>query len=323
MQCYLCSHKCIIKPSQYGLCRVRKNIDGVLYTLVYGKIIAENIDPIEKKPLYHFLPGTNTFSIAAPGCNFKCRFCQNWQISQVELTQDQDWGKKVSPKEVVQKAKEYGCQSISFTYTEPTVFFEYAYDIAKIAKQEGLYTTFVTNGYMSPEAIEKINPYLDAVNVDLKSFREEFYKSLCKAKLEPVLNSIRAMKKAGLWVEVTTLIVPGQNSSFQELKDIANFISSLGKETPWHISRFHPDYQCSQIPATPMDKLKEAETLGRLAGLKYVYLGNISSQTNTYCYKCKRILIKRIYFSLEEYNLRNSKCQYCGETLDGFFLLKS
>jgi len=278
VHCYLCAHNCKIASGQFGFCGVRQNTQGTLNTLIYAEVVAANIDPIEKKPLYHFLPGSVSFSIAAIGCNFRCGFCQNWQISQASRRSQKDksrQGHELMPEEIVREAKDRRCESISYTYTEPTVFFEYAYDTAKIAKEAGLKNIFVTNGYMSKEALETINPYLDAANIDLKSFREEFYIKNCKARLQPVLDSIKLAKELGIWIEITTLIIPGQNDSESELSDIAGFIAGIGKDIPWHISRFHPDYQFLDQKPTPIETLKKAEDLGKKAGLRYVYLGNV------------------------------------------------
>ncbi len=274
-QCYLCAHNCKIALGQFGFCGVRQNIQGVLNTLVYAQVIAANVDPIEKKPLYHFLPGSMSFSIATVGCNFRCGFCQNWQISQVSGQDNAREVYKLMPERIVEEAKKNHCQSISYTYTEPTIFFEYAYDIAKVAKQAGLKNIFVTNGYMSREALETISPYLDAANIDLKSFREKFYVENCKGHLQPVLDSIKLAKKLGVWIEITTLIIPGYNDSVSELSDIAGFIASVGKDIPWHISRFHPDYHFLNQKLTPIETLKKAEDLGKKAGLDHVYLGNV------------------------------------------------
>jgi len=283
VQCCLCAHNCKIASGGFGFCGVRQNIQGTLNSLVYAEVIAYNVDPIEKKPLYRFLPGSASFSIATIGCNFRCGFCQNWQISQVSRRSHPFRGKRnnseevyeLMPEEVVEEAKRNRCKSISYTYTEPTIFFEYAYDAAKKAKEAGLKNIFVTNGYMSKEALETISPYLDAANIDLKSFREEFYAKNCKAHLQPVLDSIKLAKKLGIWIEVTTLIIPGQNDSTSELSDIAHFIAGVDKGIPWHISRFHPDYQFLEEKPTPIETLKKAEDLGRKAGLRYVYLGNV------------------------------------------------
>ncbi len=273
LQCNLCAHHCKISPGRTGFCGVRQNQEGVLYSLVYAKAIAAGVDPIEKKPLYHFHPGSKAYSIATVGCNFRCGFCQNWQISQHPegLADSCDF----PPEEVVAKAKEAGCLSIAYTYSEPTIFFEYAYDTAKLAKARGLYNVFVTNGYMASEAISLIRPYLDAANIDLKSFSEEFYRKICGAHLEPVLDSIRLMKEAGIWIEITTLVIPGKNDSPKELKNLAAFIAGVSKDIPWHISRFHPDYKFLDYPPTSIEILEEAQEIGKKAGLKHIYLGNV------------------------------------------------
>jgi pyruvate formate lyase activating enzyme len=319
VQCLLCAHKCKIASGQKGICGVRKNLKGELRTLVYGQAIAASLDPIEKKPLYHFFPGSSAYSIATLGCNFKCGFCQNWQISQVPQGEQLPKGKDLMPEEVVARAKAQGAKSISYTYTEPTIFFEYAFDTAKLAKENGLYNNFVTNGYMGKPALEMIHPYLDAANVDLKSFRDDFYKKTCKARLEPVLESIKLMKELNIWVEITTLLIPGQNDSKEELGDIAGFIASLGQGIPWHISRFRPDYRFTDHKPTPIEKLKEAKDIGEKAGLKYVYLGNVQAEPDTRCYNCQKTLIKRVYFTIEENNVKKGKCVFCGTVVDGVF----
>ncbi len=276
VHCFLCSHHCTISKSKFGQCGVRQNINGRLYTHVYGKVIAAHVDPIEKKPLYHFLPGSKSYSIATPGCNFRCSFCQNWQISQHRLDSEFYYsGIEMSPEDIVTAAKQNNCKSIAYTYTEPTIFFEYAYDTAKKAHKEKLSNVFVTNGYMTPEMIETITPYLDAVNIDLKSFRDEFYKTICGAHLEPVINTIKKMHENNIWIEITTLVVPEQNDSRKELSDIAEFIASVDKNIPWHISRFHPDYQFNTVNATPIETLQMAERIGKKFRLKDIHLGNV------------------------------------------------
>ncbi len=320
VSCFLCSHRCSnISPGSRGLCGVRKNIDGVLYTLVYGNVVAGNVDCIEKKPLYHFYPGSKSFSIATVGCNFKCDFCQNWRISQVPEEDIENVGYNLSPGRIVEKAKSTGCKSIAYTYTEPTIFFEYAFDTAKLAEKKGLANVFVTNGYMTPEAIKMINPYLDAANIDLKSFRDDFYVKVCKGHLEPVLESIKLMKKSGIWVEVTTLVIPEENDSEDELKDIAQFIASVGKDIPWHISKFHPDYKYNNHGATPMKTLRKAEEIGRRAGLKHIYIGNAGEGLDTKCHNCQHTLIKRQYFSIEENLMKRNKCPFCNAEIGGVF----
>jgi len=274
VECFLCSHRCSIAEGNYGQCRQRKNIGGNFYTYAYGEVVAANIDPIEKKPLYYFMPKTKTFSIATTGCNFKCEFCQNWQISQADHTSFPT-GKALAPEDVVEAAIGSGCDSIAYTYTEPTIFFEYSYDIAKLAKREGLCNIYVTNGYMSKDALEKISPHLDAANIDLKSFSEKFYRDICKARLQPVLDTIKGMKSLGIWIEITTLLVPGLNDSRKELEQIAEFIAGVDKNIPWHISRFHPDYKFQDIAYTPIGTMEAAMQIGKKAGLMHVHLGNV------------------------------------------------
>jgi pyruvate formate lyase activating enzyme len=274
VRCNLCNHRCRIKEGKTGKCFVRKNIDGVLYSLVYRKLISENVDPIEKKPLYHFLPGTKSLSIATVGCNFKCFFCQNWQISQLPCNHGSIEGKDVPPEKIVEDALSAGCKSISYTYTEPTIFFEYAYDTAKIANKRGLKNIFVTNGFMTEECLEMIKPYLDAANIDLKSFSGRTYRNKMGGRLKPVLSNIEFMKKLGIWIEVTTLVIPGINDSDKELKSIADFLSDLDPGIPWHVSAYYPTYK-SDIPPTGKEKIEQAIAFGKEAGLKYVYGGNI------------------------------------------------
>lgn len=321
VHCYLCNHHCKIADQKFGFCGVRQNIDGILYTHAYGKVIAAHIDPIEKKPLYHFFPGSFSFSIATIGCNFRCGFCQNWEISQRSFRDENVLGGgKLSAQEIVTEAIENNCKSVSYTYTEPTIFFEYALETAKLAQEKGLYNNFVTNGYMTKEAIQMIKPYLDAANVDLKFFREDSYKKICAGSLGPVLNSIRLMRELGIWVEVTTLVVPGENDSEEELCGIAEFIASVDKDTPWHVSRFHPDYHFTDHRATPEDALKRAQEAGRNAGLTYIYAGNVQGWGNdTICPKCGKLLIKREVFSILEYNIKNNRCPGCNAVISGVF----
>lgn len=321
VHCFLCAHHCRIADKKFGFCGVRQNIDGILYTHVYAKPIAIHIDPIEKKPLYHFLPGSFSFSIATIGCNFHCGFCQNWQISQANIRDGAVSDKKdVLPSEIVRDAIKYNCKSISYTYTEPTIFFEFAFESAKLAKQKGLYNVFVTNGYMTKEALLTIKPYLDAANVDLKFFKDSSYKKICAATLEPVLDSIRLMKELGIWVEVTTLVVPGENDSEEELSNIAKFIASVDKDMPWHISRFYPDYKFIHRLPTPEETLKQAQELGKKCGLRYVYVGNVIGFGNdTHCHNCKKLLVKREVFSVLENNIKAGKCAFCNAVIPGVF----
>jgi pyruvate formate lyase activating enzyme len=321
VNCFLCNHRCRISNSRFGLCNVRENRDGVLYTHAYGRAIALHIDPIEKKPLYHFLPGSSSFSIGAAGCNFQCGFCQNWQISQIIKKEEPDMrGYDLSPEEIVAMAQEVKCQSISYTYTEPTIFFEYAYDTAKLARKRGLSNVFVTNGYMTSEALKAIHPYLDACNVDLKSFREEFCRKICHGHLQPVLESIRLIKKLGIWVEVTTLVIPYENDDEEELADIARFITGVDPGIPWHISRFHPYYEFTDSIATPLETLQKAYSIGKEEGLEFVYVGNVPGESeDTACPYCKEQLIRRQAFLLEENRVKDSRCPSCGTRIAGVF----
>jgi pyruvate formate lyase activating enzyme len=321
VKCNLCNHRCVIKDGRRGKCSVRENQGGSLQTLVYGKVIARHVDPIEKKPLFHFLPGTLSYSVATVGCNFRCKFCQNADIAQMPTDhKGVIMGDAVSPEEVVGAAEKSGCRSISYTYTEPTVFFEFAYDTAKIAHERGIRNVFVTNGYMTAEALEMINPYLDSANVDLKAFRDRYYKDLCGARLAHVQETLRRMKALGIFIEVTTLIVTGLNDDRAELAELAAFIANdLGIDTPWHISRFHPTYQLTDRSATPVKTLKEAREIGLAAGLKYVYTGNVPGNAgeNTFCPGCGEIVIERWGFQVGNLRIKDGRCTLCGAVIEG------
>lgn len=321
VRCYLCAHHCLISEGKRGICRVRENRGGVLWTLVYGQPIARHIDPIEKKPLFHFYPGSSAYSIATAGCNFHCLWCQNWEISQLPAKQNLIRGKDVRPAEIVAAAQQGGCHSIAYTYTEPTVFFEYSYDIARLARNANLANVYITNGYMSEEMLDMFSPYLDAANVDLKAFREETYKRYIGGHLQPVLNNLRQMKKLSIWLEVTTLIIPGINDDINELKNIAGFIADeLGPDTPWHLSRFFPAYKI-KAPVTPLATLEKAKEIGLKAGLHYVYEGNIANNEsiNTYCPNCGRLLIRRSGYSVLKNYIQNSRCPDCKFKISGRF----
>lgn len=319
VRCRLCAHSCLIKEGRTGICGVRKNSGGTLFSLVYGKAISAHVDPIEKKPLFHLLPGSLSFSIATVGCNFSCRHCQNADISQMPRDRHVVQGHDLPPREVVRLAVESRCRSISYTYTEPTVYFEYAYDTAVLAAAAGLKNVFVTNGYTSGDALKEMAPYLDGANVDLKSFREEFYHRICGARLAPVLETLRLYRTLGIWLEVTTLVIPGENDSDEELKDIAGFIAGeLGPEVPWHVSAFHPTYRLTAPPRTPADTLRRAKRIGVEAGLRYVYEGNIPGEgEDTLCSSCGRAVISRYGFSVRENRLDKDRCPYCGSPVDG------
>ncbi|HPC84939.1 MAG TPA: AmmeMemoRadiSam system radical SAM enzyme [Smithellaceae bacterium] len=321
VRCGLCAHRCNITPNRRGLCGVRENRDGVLYSLVFGTMIAEHVDPIEKKPFFHVYPGSRSYSVATVGCNFSCSFCQNHEISQMPRSTLMIMGEEVPPEMIVRRAKEMKCQTVAYTYTEPTVYLETALEIMKIAATEGLKNLFVTNGYMTTEALELVSPYLAAANVDLKSFREAFYKKQCGARLSPVLDSLKKMKDLGIWVEVTTLLIPGLNDSARELKDIASFIRTLGAETPWHISRFHPQFRMIQTPPTPVSSLRLAGAIGKEAGLLHVYTGNVPGDEgeNTFCSNCNKLLIRRYGFRILDDFLSEQRCPSCGRKLEGLF----
>jgi pyruvate formate lyase activating enzyme len=321
--CFLCNWRCQIPEGKVGHCRVRHNIGGELYSLTYDKICAANVDPIEKKPLYHFMPGTTSFSIACPGCNFQCAFCQNWPISQEVYEGAELDGEPYTPEEIVTAAKRGGCRTISYTYTEPTLFVELASECGKLARSHGIDNVFVTNGYMTREAIDFMRPWLGAVNIDLKAFTEHYYSSLCKATLQPVLDNIEYIaKETDMWMEITTLLVPGENDSQDELKKLAAWlVEHAGPDVPWHISRFHPQYKYKDVGPTPLESLELAFDIGRAAGLKYVYMGNVpgAGGEDTMCAGCGKMLIRRMGFTIVENNLKDGKCESCGHEIAGRF----
>lgn len=322
VKCFLCRHNCIISEGHTGICAVRKNIDGTLVALTYQRCIAKNVDPIEKKPLFHVLPGTSSYSIATVGCNFKCSHCQNFEISQLPRDEDIILGEVYPPEDVVNDAFYYHCKSISYTYTEPTIYFEYAFDTSVLAKKRGLKNIFVTNGYTGEEALTDIAPYLDAANVDLKAFTEEFYKKICGATLRGVLETLKLYKKLGIWIEITTLIIPGYNDREEELRDIAKFIKSeLGDYVPWHVTAFYPTYKLTDAPRTPVSKLKNAWEIGKEEGLKFVYTGNIfdSDGESTYCPKCNKKIVERASFKIKNMAIKDGKCSHCNEMIPGIW----
>ncbi|MCK4389114.1 MAG: AmmeMemoRadiSam system radical SAM enzyme [Desulfobacterales bacterium] len=324
VRCNLCNHRCLIKEGKRGICSVRENQDGSLKTLVYGRLIARHVDPIEKKPVYHILPGSLSYSIATVGCNFKCRFCQNADIAQFPAEHKGSIvGDLYSPEDVVSAAERAHCRSIAYTYTEPTVFFEFAYDTARLAHEKGILNIFVTNGYMTSEAVHMIQPYLDAANVDLKAFNDDFYKEQCSARRNHVMETLKVMKSLGIFVEVTTLLIPGLNDDKGELQELASFIArSLGPETPWHISRFHPTYKLTDRPPTPAKSIQQARRIGLEAGLRYVYSGNLPGDEgeNTICSNCDQLLIERWGYHIARNVITDGKCPECGATIDGIGL---
>ncbi len=320
LRCRLCRHNCVITDGGRGICGVRENRGGTLYSLVYGLPCASHVDPIEKKPLFHFYPGSRAFSIATVGCNFQCLHCQNHDISQPPREHKRVFGEKMTPEEVVAAAAEFHCASISYTYTEPTVFFEYALDIARLARQKGIANNFVTNGYIEEAPLRAISPFLDGANIDLKGFSGPFYKNVCKAEFAGVLDSIRLYKELGIWIEITTLIIPGYNDTEDELKSIAKFIAGeLGVETPWHVSAFYPTYKLLDAKRTSPKVLEKARNIGLEEGLRYVYEGNVhdTEGENTYCHNCHRTVIGRSGYTITEYNMKGGACKFCGSVIDG------
>ena len=318
VRCELCAHRCLIRLGQRGICRVRENRGGELFSLSYGRLIASHVDPIEKKPLYHFLPGSSSYSIAAPGCNFRCQWCQNADISQISTMNEPGAPRHVSAERVVQAAVASGCVSISFTYTEPTLSFEYNLEVSQLAHREGLKTVYVTNGYMTPEMLALSIPTLDAANVDIKAFDEEVHRRYTGAHLQPVLDSCVALLKAGVWLEVTTLLVPGINDDEAQVQGLAEFIATkLSPDVPWHISRYFPQPQFSQIAATPVESIYHAMEVGRKAGLRYLYGGNLQTSTVTFCPNCGERVIRRMGYLDPVVHLNKDACPKCGFRIAG------
>jgi len=344
VKCTLCPHDCHIPPGGRGACGVRYNREGKLYTLVYDKIVSRELDPVEKKPLFHFFPGSTAYSIATVGCNLRCAFCQNWQISQwpkdylpkhVEEDTEQAPiepvcprlgeleqaipGEPTTPQEIVERALLTGARSIAYTYTEPTVFYELAYDTAVLARRRGLKNIFVTNGFISEAPLRELATVLDAANVDLKFFKDESYRHISRARLQSILDAIRLYHELGVWVEVTTLVIPGVNDTEAELRQIAKFVRSVGPEVPWHITQFYPAYKMGDVPPTPMATLSRAYDMGKAAGLRYVYLGNVpgAQGENSYCYGCGTLLIDRYGFYVRKNSIREDRCPECGVPIDG------
>ena len=320
VQCLNCPHSCVILPGKRGVCGVRENKEGKLYSLVYGKACAAHIDPIEKKPFFHFLPGSYSLSVATVGCSFACKNCQNYDISQGPKITRRIEGEDVSPEQIVEMAKKHKVPSISYTYTDPVVFLEYALDTMKLAKKAGLKNNWVTNGFLSKETLELISPYLDAAIVDLKSFSDDFYKKYCGGRLQPVLDTLKRMKEKGIWVEITTLVIPTLSDSEEMFRQMAKFIKEkLGPETPWHVSQFCGaiSWKLQHLPDTPVETLKKAYEIGKKAGLKYVYTGNIPGLTSedTLCPKCGALAIDRNGYIIKRYD-KNGKCSKCGESLN-------
>lgn len=316
----MCAHRCTIETGRRGICGVRENREGTLITIVYGMLVSGNVDPIEKKPLFHFLPGSKSYSIATVGCNLRCKHCQNADMSQFPRFSPEARipGEFTTPGEIVASAQSTNCASIAYTYTEPTIFMELCLDTARLARQAGIKNVFVSNGFMTPESARLIAPFLDADNIDLKG-SDKFYREVCKARLGPVKDTIALMKELGVWVEVTTLVIPGWNDSDEDLKDIAGFIRSVDPAMPWHVTRFHPTYQMMDRPATPVETLRRARKIGLDAGLKYVYEGNVPGEggENTYCPACGELLIERMGYRLSKVAIADGKCLKCGTLQSG------
>ncbi|MCF6265776.1 MAG: AmmeMemoRadiSam system radical SAM enzyme [Desulfuromusa sp.] len=321
--CQACSQSCKLDEDEYGICGARKVADGELKLLVYGRSAAVSIDPVEKKPLFHFLPESSAFSVGTVGCNFSCKFCQNYDISQYPKEHNHEIvGQKLPPERIVELAIENGCQSIAYTYNEPIIFFEYTFDTAKLAHEKGLKNIYVTSGYETHKAIDLLAPYIDGMNIDIKAFTDKFYKEICGARLKPVLEAVKYAHKKGIWLEVTTLLIPGKNDSDEEIRNIAKFIAELDPSIPWHLSAFYPTYKMLDVPPTPGSTLRRAYKIGREEGLKYLYVGNIDDDdhTSTYCPKCgKRVIDRRgrigqyVTNELDE----NGTCPHCDSELEG------
>ncbi|UCF09136.1 MAG: AmmeMemoRadiSam system radical SAM enzyme [Thermoplasmata archaeon] len=316
VHCLLCPHNCKISEGKRGICGVRVNENGVLNTLIYGMATSVTPDPIEKKPLYHFYPGTYVLSFGTVGCNLKCLHCQNHSISQADFEGMRF--KRLEKEKVVDTARRYKCDGIAWTYNEPTIWYEFTYDASVLAKEAGLYTCYVTNGFIEKEPLEKISPYLDAMNVDVKAFKDDFYKKICKAKLQPVLETCKRAKELGILIELTYLIIPQHNDSEPEISEFSTWVADdLGEDTPVHFSRFHPDYKMLDASATPMSTLGLAHDIAKKAGLKHVYLGNVphGDYENTFCPQCGELLIERVGFSTRGHYVQDGKCPKCGQKI--------
>ena len=315
VQCMLCPHHCIIPQNHTGRCKVRKNIHGTLYSLVYNHPIAQSLDPIEKKPLYHFYPGSTTYSIATVGCNLDCKHCQNADISQAGPEQYDH--KEIPAETIVNQAQQHHASSIAYTYTEPTIFYEYAQEICALSHKEGLKNVFVTNGYIDKEPLEHIVPFIDAANIDLKAMSEEFYKTICSGHLTPVLDAIKLYHKLGIWIEITTLFIPGYNDDKTTMNKIAQFIADIDVDIPWHVTGFHPMYKLTDVPPTSVSTLEKATAIGKNAGLHYIYQGNRGARESTICPSCGTIIITRSHFTMMRNETVNHRCPSCGTQIKG------
>jgi len=317
VKCSVCPHRCTIRPGGKGICKTRINKNGKLFTLIYGEVTSTAVDPIEKKPLFHFWPGSHSFSISAVGCSFKCPWCQNYHISQVEP--GDVFADQLEPERIIELTKKYGCKSISYTYNEPIIWHEYVLDTARLARKEGVLNVLVTNGYITPEALNEVAGLIDAANVDVKGFNEAFYREYCKAELGPVLDATAEMKRRGIHVETTTLIIPKLNDDPKEIKELSEWhVEKLGPDTPLHLSRFYPAYQLSNVPPTPVETIVKARDTAVKEGIRYVYVGNVPGDAgeNTYCPFCKQLLIERYGYDITQWHLTDDNhCQKCGKSI--------
>ena len=322
IKCGLCHHACMLRDGKRGICGVRRRQGEEIVSLVYGRLVAENVDPVEKKPFFHVQPGSMSYSIATVGCNFSCLHCQNSSISQVKIISGGTApGRIRTAEEVVAAALENACRSISYTYVEPTIFFEFAMDCCRLAKEAGLKNLFVSNGYMTREVLDLLEPHLDAINIDLKGFSETFYKKVCGARLAPVLETIKECMRRGIWVEVTTLLIPGMNDSDDELGDIARFLVTVDPDIPWHVTGYYPSYKMTELPPTPAEILGRARAIGFSEGLRYVYTGNRPGYTgeNTCCPTCGSSLLTRHGFQLQSEHLQHGCCPDCATSIAGIW----
>ncbi len=315
--CVLCRHYCTLKENKHGICGINFNENQELVNKTYNHPSALHVDPIEKKPLYHFLPSSKSLSLGTVGCNFRCPFCQNYSISQTSAI---DESVVYTPQDIIDLALKNNCKSVSYTYNEPTIWYPYAKDIGLLAKEHGLKNVFVSNGYESRETIEDMKSWVDAINVDLKSFSKDYHKKVLKADLDGVLDSLELFAASDIWLEITTLLIPGDNDSDEEITKMAEFISKkLGKNIPWHFSAFHPDFKMQDTPSTSLELLDRAKEIAKQHEIKYVYLGNVNIDSNTYCNKCGATLIQRDYFDTKILSLKDNKCSECKNFIDGVF----
>jgi pyruvate formate lyase activating enzyme len=317
VQCELCPNGCLLEPGQHSKCRARLNKDGTLFSLVYGKPCAVHVDPIEKKPFFHFLPGTTAFSIATAGCVLSCKFCQNWQISQASPGDTDTYD--LPPAKVVSSALVHKCRSITYTYTEPTVFYEYMYDTAVMAKKQGIRNTMHSCGYINEKPLRTLSKYMDAADIDLKGFTEDFYSRVCNGSLKPVLNSLVVLKEEGVWLEITNLVIPTLNDDLKKIREMCSWIvRNLGADIPIHFSRFFPHYKLTNLPPTPVETLEGARKSAMDAGMKYVYIGNIRHEgESTFCPKCRKVLIERMGYFVKQNQVVAGKCNFCGTPIAG------